>query len=137
MVDQPAAPGDVEPHIVALGGDPVDIARGDAHQPGQVGRPELVEPRRCGGRRLTDAGQVGAASLDIGARAFDRPRQPTRLDRLHQIVDRRDIECRHRELIERSHEYYGGRMRLTRQRARDLDAVEPGHGDIEQHEVGA
>jgi len=32
MMDQPAAPADVEAHVVALGRDAVDVAGGDAHE---------------------------------------------------------------------------------------------------------
>ena len=46
MVDQPAAAADVQPHVIALGRHPVDVAGGDPHQAGQVRRPEFLEPLR-------------------------------------------------------------------------------------------
>ncbi len=52
MVDEPASPSDVQPHIVALGGHPVDVAGGNADQAGQVGRPEFVEALRALARRF-------------------------------------------------------------------------------------
>ena len=43
VMDQPAALADVEPHVIALGRDAVDVARGDADKPAQVRRPEFLE----------------------------------------------------------------------------------------------
>ena len=44
MMDQPAAPPDVEAHIIAFGRHPVDVARGDSDQAGEIRRPEFVKP---------------------------------------------------------------------------------------------
>src|SRR5205085_8223292 len=46
MVDQPAAPPHVEAHIVAFGRHPVDVARSDPDQPGEIRSPEFIEPLR-------------------------------------------------------------------------------------------
>ena len=83
------------------------------------------------------AGWGGSPRLTTNARARSmRALQPDRIDRLHQIIDRRDFERRDRELVERGDEHDGGRRPLPGQRARDLDPVEAGHGDVEQQHVG-
>ena len=51
-VDQPGARADVEAHIIALGGDPLDVGGGDPDQAIMVGHPEFLDmagarPRPC------------------------------------------------------------------------------------------
>ena len=82
MMDQPAAAADVEPHIIALGRHPVDVAGGDAHQAGEVRRPEFVEPLRGFDRRFGRAPR-GAAGHRPGrgrARARAAPDRPASSD---------------------------------------------------------
>ena len=74
--------------------------------------------------------------VEIGPGTVDRTGQPLGIDRLHQIVDRRNVERGHRELVEGGDEHDGGRPALARQGAGDLDPVLAGHCDIEQHHVG-
>ena len=59
-----------------------------------------------------------------------------RLDRLHQIIDRLDLEGGDGELVEGGDEDDGGRGVLRGERARDADPVEARHRDVEQQHVG-
>ena len=81
-------------------------------------------------------GRPGLAPLEIVAAAVERALEPCRLDRLHQIIDRLDLEGGDGELVERGDEDHGRRGLVLGQRAGDADAVEPGHGDVEQQQVG-
>ena len=131
MVDEPAALPDMEPHIIAFGRHAVDVARGNSHQPRQIGCPEFLEPRRRPGGR---GGR--AAAIDVQPGAVDRTLQAQRVDRLHQIIDRLDLERGDGELIEGGDEHHRRRRRLRGQRAGDVDPVEPRHGNVEQQQVG-
>ena len=132
MMDKPAAPADVKPHIIALRGHAVDIACGNAHQPGEVGSPEFLQPllRFLAFRRML------ASVIDIFRGPVERPLKPGGIDGLHQVIDRRDFESRDRELIEGGDKHDCGRGVLPGQRPRDLDPVQPRHGDIEKKQVG-
>ncbi len=134
MMDQPAAPADVEAHVVALGRHPIDVARRDPDQAGQVGGPEFLEPVR--GRRGRARRSLFAALRNSRGPASSARFEPLRVDRLHQIIDRLDLERGDRELVEGGDEDDGRRRLLAGERARDVDAVEAGHGDVEQQQVG-
>ena len=121
----------MKPHIVALGRHAVDVARRDSHQPRQVRRPEFVEKTRFRRRR-----RIPDPRRKIASRPRQRTIEPLGLDRLHHIVDRRHFERCHRKLVERGHEYHRRAWPPLRQGARHLDPVEPGHGNIEQQQVG-
>ena len=134
MVDQPAARADVEPHIIALGRDPVDVARGDPHQARAVRRPEFLEERPTASALSAPPPRLRWRDVEPGA--VERLGEPRRLDRLHQIIDRRDLERGDRELVEGGDEDHRRRGPAAGQRAGDVDPVEAGHGDVEQHDVG-
>jgi len=68
-VDQPAPAADVEPHVIALGRDPVDVAGGYADEAGEVRRPEFLEM----GRWLGPRRRLAFPPLEIVASAFERP----------------------------------------------------------------
>ena len=74
--------------------------------------------------------------MKIGAGAVERALQSVRLDRLHQIIDRFDLEGGDGELVERGDEHDGGRGVLRGERAGNADPVEAGHRDVEQQQVG-
>ena len=67
---------------------------------------------------------------------LQRGEQPLHAHRLHQVVDRVDVECLQRVLVERRGEDDDRRLRQLEQVARELDAVHVGHVDVGQHEVG-
>ena len=130
-VDQPAARADMEPHIVALGGDPLDVRGGDPDQAAMVRHPEFLDMgRRPAPRRAR------RAAGEMGAHPLERALEPVGLDRLHQIVDRGDVEGGDREIVERGDEHHRRIDRRLGQRAGDVDPVHAGHGDVEQHQVG-
>src|SRR5205085_6761887 len=67
MVDEPAAPSDVEPHVITLGRHPIDVSRGNPNQAREVRGPEFVEPLRTLARN-----RVCAALLQIGMGTVER-----------------------------------------------------------------
>src|SRR4051794_6633989 len=82
MMDEPTAATDVKTHIIALGRNPIDILSGDAHQTRQVRSPEFLEPLGCLARR-----RLVRALFEVRTGAVERPLEPGRINRLHQIVD--------------------------------------------------
>ena len=79
---------------------------------------------------------VRLAAGNIGAHPLQRPLQPVGLNRLHQIVDRRHVECRDREIVEGGDENHGRVHRRGGQGPGDIDPVHAGHGDVEQDKIG-
>ena len=73
--------------------------------------------------------------FEIVSCAVESALQARGVDRLHQIIDCCDFECRDRELVEGRHEHDRGSGGLTGERLRDVDAVESGHCDIQQKDV--
>src|SRR5207253_1850802 len=84
VVDQPAPPAHMEPHIVALGADPVDLGGGKADQAARLRHPEFLEMRRP--LRRWCALRL-APVLEPPARPLDRAGEALGGDRLHHIVD--------------------------------------------------
>ena len=89
---------------------------GDADQAGQVRRPEFLETGRRRAARRPPA--ASPRWREIGAGAVERALQPRRIDRLHQIIDRRDLEGGDRELVEGGDEHDRRRWRSSRDSAR-------------------
>ena len=86
----PIALVDVEPDIVALGIDPLDLNGVDPQKLGTVGHPEFGEPVSLACYRL-------AAMFAAHKGAIDRPLEPLDGNWLEDIVDRFEIERLDRE----------------------------------------
>ena len=95
-----------------------------------VGHPEFLDMGR--GRPAAGAPAAG----EMGADPLERALEPVGLDRLHQIVDRGDVERGDREIVEGGDEDHRRIDRGFGKRPGDVDPVHAGHGDVEQDEVG-
>ncbi len=132
-VDQPGAGADMEPHIVALGGDrggcPTAAIRTRPLWSGTQNSSTWAEVRPARRPRPPPARCV--------ADPLQRALEPVRVDRLHQIVDRGDVERGDREIVERGDEDDRRIDRRTPDSARATSIPSmPGHGDVEQDDVG-
>ncbi len=131
VVDQPAATPDVEPHVITLGRDPVDVARRDPDQPDKSEAQNSSS--HCDER---EAAPVSVRLFEIASSPVERALQPSRIDRLHQIIDGFDLEGSNCKLVERSDEHHCRRGNLGGKGAGNANAVEAGHGDVEEQDVG-
>jgi hypothetical protein len=77
-----------------------------------------------------------AVAGKMGAHPLERALEPMELDRLHQVVDRGNVEGRHGEIVERGDEHHGRVDRRFGQGPRNVDPIHAGHGNVEQHDVG-
>ena len=97
--------------------------------------------RRCGAaRHLQDEREQlrllyrCVAFVQAPACARDRRGKTRLFDRLQQIVECVHLERGHRVAIESRHKH-DDRHRIALQPAHDVEAVEPGHLDVEEDEV--
>jgi hypothetical protein len=91
--------------------------------------------QRVDGERLVGVGRLARGGVARGAR--DRLVEPPPRDRLAQVVDGGELERVDGGVVERRDEDHGGRALEAAQHARDLEAVEAGHADVEEHGVDA
>ena len=119
----------MQAHIVALGGDAVDILRRDPDEAVLIGHPEFLDIARW-------RAALPLALVPGVASAVQRPGEALTVHGLHQIVDRRHVKGCNREIVECGDEDHGRIQVGLGERSSHLDPVHSRHGDVEQHEIG-
>ena len=115
----------MEPDVIALGIDPVDIAGSDPQQFGAIGHPKFGQPGLRAARPLAAPGE----------RPRDRSLKPLRGDGLQDIIDRIKIERLHCEAVMRGDEDHRRWIGAAHQCAGYSQPIKLGHGHVEQHQI--
>lgn len=89
-------------------------------------------PRRRAHRWVRDAGDAPGQE---GGHFFQGCGQAFRAHRFHQVIQRGGVERRQRMLVVGRAEHYRRRRLALAQQPRGFQAVDAGHGDIQQHQV--